>query len=375
MGMKVYIGKDGVAKSVKAIYVGVNGVAKCIMRPSGIYKYYGNIKELCTAKRAMAAVTIGNYALFGGGRDAGNYNYFSSVDAYNTSLTRTTATDLSEASGYLAAATIGNYALFAGGTNGKANLSSVNAYNTSLTRTTPASLSEIKNNCATATIGNYALFGGGGTYGKYASTVVDAYDSSLTRTTATDLSEARAEFAATTVGNYALFGGGMSSNSTYNSSVDAYNTSLIRTTATSLSIVNSSFAATTVGNYALFGGGSYFDKSSKSYILLSSVDAYDSSLTRTTATGLSKDRYDLVATTVGNYALFGGGKCKGGGIKWEYASIVDAYNASLTRTTTTGLSEGVTNFAATTVGNYALFGGGENNGCSSKVEAYYEDKD
>ena len=127
--------------------------------------------------------------------------------------------------------------------------------------------------------------------------------------------------------------------------------SLTRTTPTPLSEARSNLAATTVGNYALFGGGYGGGYSS-------TVDAYDTSLTRTTPTPLSKDRSDLAATTVGNYALFGGGS----------GSTVDAYDTSLTRTIPTPLSKYRSNLAATTVGNYALFGGGSTSG--STVDAY-----
>ena len=66
---------------------------------------------------------------------------------------------------------------------------------------------------------------------------------------------------------------------------------------------------TTVGSYALFGSGT------SSAV----VDAYNTSLTRTTATSLSAARAALAATAVGDYALFGGGT--------GYSSVVDAYAA------------------------------------------------
>ena len=124
------------------------------------------------------------------------------------SLTRTTATPLSEARGYLAATSVGNYALFGGGLSGYGDTltATVDAYDTSLTRTTVTPLSEARYELTATSVGNYALFGGG--YGDTLTAIVDAYDTSLTRTTPTPLSEARSYLAATTVGNYALFGGG-----------------------------------------------------------------------------------------------------------------------------------------------------------------------
>ena len=88
-------------------------------------------------------------------------------------------------------------------------------------------------------------------------------------------------------------------------------------------------------------------------------------LERTTPTELSLARQNLAATTVGNYALFGGGSSGG-----DYHSVVDAYDASLTRTTPTELSEARYGLAATTVGNYALFGGGYNGSWVNTVDAY-----
>ena len=92
-----------------------------------------------------------------------------------------------------------------------------------------------------------------------------------------------------------------------------------------------------------------------------------SDLTRSTPTALSVGRSTLAATTVGNYALFGGGY---GG---AYQSVVDAYNTSLTRATPTALSVERSYLAATTVGDYALFGGGRagDGTLSPAVDFYY----
>ena len=81
---------------------------------------------------------------------------------------------------------------------------------------------------------------------------------------------------------------------------------------------------------------------------------------------MSEARYNIAATTVRNYALFGGGSITNG-----YSAVVDAYNTSLVRSTPTALSKGRDILAATTVGNYALFGGGySTNGRSAVVDAY-----
>lgn len=321
--------------------------------PIGELSYYGEATSLATAKYSLAATTVGDYALFGGGTSGNKHS--AEVDAYDTNLTKTMATSLSQARYLLAATTIGDYALFGGGTNGSSQYNTVDAYNTSLTRTTPTALSQNRSGLTATTIGDYALFGAG-TSGSMSS-VVDAYDASLTRTTPTELSVARNRAAATTVGNYALFGGGMVGSGVYSSTVDAYDTSLTRTTVTELSQERFLLAATTVGDYALFGGGSIGSAS------LTTVDAYNTSLTRTLPTELTKTVSNLAATTVSNYALFAGGSGAGS----SYNSV-DAYDRNLTKTSTVTLNATKYGLSATTINNYALFGGGYTTKYSAAVD-------
>ena len=125
----------------------------------------------------------------------------------------------------------------------------------------------------------------------------------------TPLSQARGYLASTSIGDYALFGGGYVSS--LSNVVDAYDTSLVRTTPTVLSQARNKLSATSIGDYALFGGG---------YSSSSVVDAYDTSLVRTTPTPLSRARGELAATSIGEYALFGGGRDS------SYYSVVDAYS-------------------------------------------------
>ena len=343
-----------IARKIKKAYVGVGGVARPCWG-GGELTSYGNITGLSLARNELAATTIGDYALFGGGRDTSG-TCVSTVDAYDTSLTRTTPTTLSTGRRGLAATTVGDYALFGGGyTSGTTTTNAVNAYNTSLTRTTPSTFKLARSYLAATTVGNYALFGGGHTGSTATTGSVNAYDTSLTRTSATALSDSRKELAATTVGNYALFGGG-SGSSTYSSVVNAYDTSLTRSSATSFDTAVSRLAATTVGNYALFAGG-YNDGD-----IISDINAYDTSLTRTTATSLTVARYYLSATAIGEYAIFAGGYTGS-----DVNARVDIYDSALTRKTFKYLYTGRQKLAATTVGNYALFGGGDMDSVRSQV--------
>ena len=111
---KIYFGVANKARKVKKGYIGVGGKAKCFFS-GGELEYYGTATALSTGRYQLAATTVGNYALFGGGTTNTSNGV---VNAYNTSLTMTTATALSTARRQLAATTVGNYALFGGGYNG-----------------------------------------------------------------------------------------------------------------------------------------------------------------------------------------------------------------------------------------------------------------
>ena len=96
--------------------------------------------------------------------------------SHATNLAHTGASALSSARSYLAGASVGGYALFAGGAH-SSNYSTVDAYNMSLTRSTPTTLSVVKYRLAGASVGKYALFAGG--EGSGYSATVDVYYGTL----------------------------------------------------------------------------------------------------------------------------------------------------------------------------------------------------
>ena len=150
------------------------------------------------------------------------------VDAYSSSLTRTTPTTLATARYGLAGASVGSYALFAGGYDGQVVVSAVEAYNGALTRSTATTLSTARCYLAGAKAKDYIIFAGGsdGT-GSRSDTfaTADAYSPSLTRSAPTALSSGRSELAGASVGEYALFCGGRhqeGSSTRYENTADAY---------------------------------------------------------------------------------------------------------------------------------------------------------
>lgn len=118
---------------------------------------------------------------------------------------------------------------------------------------------------------------------------------------------------------------------------------------TPLSLARFELAATSIGDYGVFAGG---EENNSNYAV--AVDAYNSNLTRFAPYNLAEGKTALTATSIGNYALFGGGK-----MPWGASGSVEAYNASLTKKTSMhDLSAARCYLAATSVGDYAIFAGG-----------------
>ena len=204
---------------------------------------------------------------------------------------------------------------------------------------------------AAASVGNYALFAGLYQYfltpGSPLAT--DAYDTSLTKSSPTGLSAMRKDCGAAAIGDHALFaGGGDDNGNKVQSSVDAYGTSLTRSSAPALTGPRRLVGAAIAGDHALFAGG--VNRSGDTTRYYKTVDAYSASLTRTSVDTMSSGNgYSLKGTTVNKYALFA---------EEVRDSRVEAYSPSLTRVTVSPLSRSSPAYiAATAVGNYAIFSG------------------
>ncbi|MBQ9768445.1 MAG: hypothetical protein IJW37_10120 [Lachnospiraceae bacterium] len=314
----------------------------------GELSYYGTADALSSARAYPTGATVGNYALFAGGWASSNI-----VDVYDKSLTKSIADNLYVGRYSSASASIGDYALFAGGkyTSGGTDYktTTVNAYDSSLTRTTIDPFAYLSGSpiCG-ASVGNNAIFGlGTDTYGSQ-STYVEIYDESLTHSYSSILKgSAATQGAAVTIGDYALFASaGMSTPNGNMYSMQAINNQLTYCEVSSLSTPRYMSAAATVGDYAIFAGG-YKTSSSNA------VDIYDKGLTKiSTSATLSTARREVAGASLGDYALFAGG--------FSVSAVVDVFDASLTKTTTTSLSEARYGMGVATVGDYAIFAGGRN---------------
>lgn len=333
MGINVNI--SGTYKNVSELFANVGGSWKRIVEVynniGGVWKKaYEALKSasrvgvtastLQAARFLMTGTNVGDYALFAGGVDSSNES--SLVDAYNSSLVRSTPSSLSYATRIPARAHVGNYALFGGYLGGNI----LNAYNTSLVKSTPASLVNASGTSAGTNVGNYALFAG--------LNGVDAYDLSLVRTTASALSVSRVPESASNA-NYALFAGGSVAGGT-SYLVDAYNSSLVRSSPSSISS----------------GGPCGVSKSTHALFLFigqSAVDAYNTSLVKSTASAPSASGQPTGAS-IDDVAIVGGFGAT--------TPAVNSYNKDLVRSLLSDFSQGQSSCAAAAVGKYILFAGG-----------------
>jgi hypothetical protein len=178
--------------------------------------------------RDLAGATINNTALFAGGFRDDTQNITDLVTTYNNSLTRGTATNLGQSRTLATGASNSKFALFPGGNSGASSTTFVDAYNTSLARSSPTVLSSARNNNRAVNILDTIIVGGGFIgFSPFYVAAVDAYDENLTRSTPTAFSFGRYSYGGAQVGDYVLFAGGEASPSSQNNSVEVYQQSLI----------------------------------------------------------------------------------------------------------------------------------------------------
>lgn len=209
--------------------------------------------------------------------------------------------------------------------------------------------------CGT-TVGNYAIIAGG--YGSV-SKKVEAYDNNLILLSLPDFPHEKLEGAATTIENYGLFTG-------VSRKVDVYDNNLIKLIAPDL--VNANiynqynksqwFTATTVGNYAMFGGGQN----------VLAVSTYDKNLIQISGiSNLSNGAWGKGSATIGDYAIFIGGNS---------GKAVDIYDKNLVKSTLDQLPlNGNVHCKGASNSKYAMIAGGSNgnrNNVHDKVFVYDE---
>lgn len=298
-------------------------------------EFFGTITPLSVARDGPAAVSIENYALFGGGRyhnaSSGNIGC-NAVDAYNAMLTRSQPTPLSTIRAGLAAASASGYAVFCG-TNQELVMGyseNANAYDKDLVKVNVQSMSEARSSCGAASIGDFALFGGGYTR-SVPSTVtgtVDAYGKDLVKADDPAPIIAPGAACAASNANYAIF---------YASGkASAYDKNLTRALpAANIDLAGK--AAAMAGNYVIVTGQQ-------------TAVAYDLFLTMVEPEFPAEGQTKAAGTTLKDHALF---------VHEGAPGVAEVYDPYLVRTTVS--APGVDypeSGAAASIGDYALHGGG-----------------
>lgn len=332
---KGFLTIDGIYRKVKKAYITIGGVYRPCWS-GGKIEYYGTIEDLPFSGAVAASVSTAGWAYFLNA--VGD-----SICFYNDSLTysENQPPELPNMAGtsFKMLVPEGRDEILAEGTifGGDGDCSGeVWAYNGYFR--TSGELSVARKQVAATKVGDYALFGGGMTGASTGMVdVVDAFNSSLTLTTITPLGVARSSLSAASAGNkYALFVGGGPDPST-----DAYDVSFTRINVADAGLYSKS-AATGTEDYAIF---SRFGR----------TVAYNKSLTLIEADALSDETQNpSAATSVGGFALFGGGRTD----NQDYIDTVGIYDDSLTLTFGTPLSKARYELGAASVGGYALFAGG-----------------
>ena len=254
----------------------------------------------------------------------------------------------------MAAVTVGNEAIFAGGEANSGASNVVDIYNSSTGQWSTATLSVPRGYLAATVVGTKAIFAGGRTNSGDPSNVVDIYDSSTGQWSTAALSQARFQLAATTVGDLAMFAGGWNGSGGSNV-VDIYNSSTGQWSTATLSQARWELTATTVGTKAIFAGG-YAPGGSNV------VDIYDNSTGQWSTATLSQGREGLAAVTVGSFAVFAGGDTGS-----AFSNVVDIFNTATGQWSTTALSQARFVLTGAVAGGSAIFAGGEANSVATNV--------
>ena len=154
---------------------------------------------------------------------------------------------------------------------------------------------------------------------------------------------------------------------------DAVNSKFYTNAGTGTFIAGPKFAIAKKVKKIFIGVSDKAHKVKKGYVGVNGIAKlfYTNSLKKLgTIAYLSEGRTELAAATTGNYALFGGGY--GGGT--SESALVDAYNKSFTRSNPTPLNTSRYWLSATNLQQYAIFGGGRHQSGTyiyiSEVEAY-----
>lgn len=187
---------------------------------------------------------------------------------------------------------------------------------------------------------------------------IDIYNGSTGRWSHQSLASPITEFAIANVGHEAIFAGGDAplitedgiADATHSASseVDIYNDQTNQVTQAQLSLARDEIATATVGNTAIFAGGRYFKNDNSRYYYENTVDLYNASTNTWSTAHLSTLRHNARSVVAGNVALFYGGETR-------HPLLMDVYNAATNQWSTTDLPIIISHPQTVTIGHDILF--------------------
>lgn len=346
---KVQIGTEhkDVARKVKKAYIGIGGVARPFWGAYEKIMYYGSIDPMPLAVDDYGASSTSSYAIFAGGYYySGGSKYSAKTTAYNKSLTRSLAPDLSIAREQIGSGKINNHALFGGGRVGSTYYANVDVYNNALTLSSASQLSKTDTHTACASSNTYVVFSPD-------VGVADAYNASLTKTSFS-YTAGNSAVTGAAIGGYTLF----ACSNTNSKEVVAIDTSLTQVSVDGLRGYQQTPEGVSTTHYAMFIGGVVANSGAGGDY----VDAYDKNLTK--HIGQNTDgRREFATTGLGQFAILAGGRIS------DYTTSTLVYDENLTQVAVGDMSQKRGSCNAACVGDYALIGGGNYGGHSDYTSA------
>ena len=211
-----------------------------------------------------------------------------------------------------------------------------------------------RNHGGAAGVDNKAIFFGGGTdvfTEQYDASVIDI--SGTVNTISNAVSEMWGRTAGASTNNHAIFAGYnddlANGQSHARGNAVAYDSALTKITPASITARCDHVGVSNNGR-AVFAGGHTYGYGTYDTVL-NSVEYYNDSLTKASATGLINAVYYLAGVSYGNNVLFAGGR----GSDSDYTANANLYDGSLTRKTVSNLGSARGNLTAATAENVAYF--------------------
>ena len=251
-------------------------------------------QSLSTGRVGLKGDIIGNYALFAGGNlrtyDSTTASFSAVVEAFTSASVKTTSpSSLQTGVSKVASCHSDDYVIFAGGissgvdpqgyvssTSSITGINYVTAYNTSLVKTNAPNLTYSECYPSAARAGDYLLVVERDTASGATGSKVNVYNgSTLSKSTALTLSENKNNTMAATVNNCAYFFGGwltQQSSSDFSSVVEGFTPDLVKFSLANLSTAKMEGGVATIGDYTLLAGGKTAGSSMMSFV--DSIDTY-----------------------------------------------------------------------------------------------------